>query len=179
MSADIHALLAGTARGDMDAFGALYDMLSVRVFNYARAITRSKEAAEDVAHDVFLQIFWQAAKLANMADPTAYIMVAARNRSYDQLRRGRHTAASLEDVPEASAVSPAYDRLLIEDAFSCLPAEQRETVYLHLVCGFTQKETAKIMGVPLATVKWRHGKAKVRLRAYLSQDREESCHENI
>lgn len=171
MSNDIRAALAGTADGGMDAFGELYGLLATRVFNYARAITGSRETAEDVTHDVFLQILKQAGRLAAMENPVAYIMVAVRNHSYD---KRKHQTVPLEDAPEPCATP--YDRLLIEDAFSRLPANQRETVYLCHVCGFTQKETARIMGAPLVTVKWRFGKALAQLRAYF-KDEEENCHE--
>ncbi len=171
MDINIRAALAGMAEGDMEAFGELYNLLATRVFNYARAITGSRETAEDVTHDVFLRLLGQAGKLAKMDNPVAYIMVATRNHSYD---KGKHKTVPLEDAPEPCTNS--YDRLLLEDAFSRLPASQRETVYLCHVCGFSQKETARITGAPLVTVKWRSGKALNQLRDYF-KDEEENCHE--
>jgi RNA polymerase sigma-70 factor (ECF subfamily) len=172
MSKDINALLALAAEGDMNAFGDVYKQLSVRVFNYARALTRSNESAEDVTHDVFIQILKQAARLTKMTDPVAYIMVAARNRSYDQIKRDNRPAISFDDIHETGGAALPDDRLLIDDAFSTLPASQRETLYLHHICGFSQKEVAKITGAPLVTVKWRCGKALSRLQAYFKQDEE-------
>jgi RNA polymerase sigma-70 factor (ECF subfamily) len=163
------------AAGDMNAFDELYSMLSVRIFNYARAITNHKETAEDVTHDVFLQVYKHAARIAGVSDPVAYIMAATRNQSFDSLKRGRRAAMPLEDVSGICVASPSHDRLLIEDAFSFLPENQRETLYLHHVCGYTQKEVSKIMNVPLATVKWRCRKASSQLKAYFNQDKEEKC----
>ncbi|MDR0293946.1 MAG: RNA polymerase sigma factor [Oscillospiraceae bacterium] len=179
MGNDIHSFLAGMAEGDMNAFGELYGLLSVRVFNYARAITGNKETAEDITHDVFMRILKQAARAAKTADPAAYIMVMTRNQAYDRLRQNRRTAALPDGADGAGAVSLPYDRLFMEDAFAALPANQRETVYLHWVCGFTQKETARIMDAPLVTVKWRCGKALAQLRAYFNQDKEEKSHETV
>jgi len=67
---DIHDLLAGVALDDMQALGELYDALSARIFNYARTIIQSREMAEDVTHDVFLQINRYARRIAKAADPT-------------------------------------------------------------------------------------------------------------
>jgi len=53
---DLHAIITDVANGSMESFGELYNTLSDRVFNYARTITRSKEMAEDITHDVFLQV---------------------------------------------------------------------------------------------------------------------------
>jgi RNA polymerase sigma-70 factor (ECF subfamily) len=172
MTGDIHGCLAELADGDMAALGELYNMLSVRVFNYARAIAKNKEVAEDVTHDVFLQVHRKAASLARMKNPVGYIMTATRNHSFDHLRKGKHVTASIEDVPEtASDAEPLDDKLLLEDALSSLPSNQRETVYLHYVCGFKQKEVSQIMGVPLATVKWRCSKALSGLQTYIGTEK--------
>jgi RNA polymerase sigma-70 factor (ECF subfamily) len=170
---EINAVLARMAEGDVAALGELYELLSVRLFNYARAITGSRETAEDVTHDVFLQAYKQAARLAGFANPAAYLMTAARNRSLDCLRQSKRAGAALEDAPETGEAFPD-DRLHIRDAFARLPASRRETVYLHYICGYTQKEVAGIMGVPLVTVRWRCKKAMSQLREYFSADGEGS-----
>ena len=175
MNTDIGTYLARIEEGDVNALGELYATLSVRIFNYARTITRNREAAEDVTHDVFLQIFKHAARLAKMENPIAYIMVATRNQSLDHLKRDKHKAASIEDIPEIEDASQNDDKLLLEDAFLQLPVNQRETVYLHYICGLTHKEVSRIMGVPLATVKWRCAKALSQLRTYFSIKKEVFC----
>ena len=170
MEEDLRALLRGAAKGDMDAFGEVYERLSVRVFNYARAITKNKEVSEDITHSVFLQIHNKAAKLAEMANPTAYIMTAARNHAYDYFKRSRHAAIPIDEAAETGVNTTPFDRMLIEDALMRLSDNLRETVYLHYICGFTQKETAAIMGVALATVKWRCKKAIKQLQGFLIED---------
>ena len=173
MSVDLKAHLFKAAQGDMDAFGEIYNMLSVRIFNYARTILKSKEKSEDVTHDVFLQILKQASRLSVMADPVAYIMVTTRNHAFDQLKHNKRVTLSINDVPEVSYDSLPYDKLHIEDALMRLPVNQRETIYLHYICGYKQYEVAKIMGAPLVTVKWRCKKAMSQLRIYFEQEKEE------
>ena len=95
--------------------------------------------AEDVTHDVFMQILKQAARLVKVADPTAYIMVATRNKTYDYLKHSSRTTISLEDAPEISIDTTHNDQMLIWDAFSHLDVNQQETVYLYYFYGFTQK----------------------------------------
>jgi len=164
----------------MEALGELYDCLSRRVFNYAMAITRNRDVAEDVTHDVFLQAHKHAARLVKMADPVAYIMVSARNHSYNMLKRERWVTDLQDDVVDFSAISSAFNRLLFEDAFSALPANQREVLYLHLICGYKHKEIAAIQNTPLVTVKWRYGQALAKLREYFTQnDMEAKCDEHI
>jgi len=169
MDKDVGILLNNTAEGDMDALGELYNALSVRIFNYARSIVKNKEMAEDITHDVFMRILKQSARFAGMTNPTAYIMTATRNCAYDHLRRGKRAEAPFDGLAEISAASSPCDQLIMDDALSLLPANQRETVYLHYVCGYTQQEVARIMGTPLVTVKWRRKKAISALQAYFNK----------
>ena len=172
MGKDIQVYLNKAAQGDMDAFGEIYTMLSVRIFNYARTILKSKEKSEDVTHDVFMQIMKKALRLSKMADPVAYIMVATRNRAFDQLKYNKRAALSIDDVSEAGYTSLPYNKIHIEDALMRLPVNQRETIYLHYICGYRQYEVAKIMGVPLVTVKWRCKKAVSQLQIYFEKEKE-------
>jgi len=173
MNKDIHTLISNIAERDINALGELYDMMSFRIFNYARTIVKNKEMAEDITHDVFLQINKQAVRIAKTTDPFAYIMTMTRNHSYNLIKRGNQITDSSNDVFEISDDSSPYNRLLFADAFSGLPANRRETVYLHLICGFSFKEVAKMQNAPKVTVKWRYSKALSQLQAYFIQDNEE------
>ena len=143
---------------NIDDLGELYDAWAVRIFNYARTITRNRETAEDITHDVFLHAYKQAGRIVKMKKPGAYLMVMTRHHAYNLLKRVSRESVPLDEVHEASVMSP-NEHLLFEDAFASLPAKQRETVYLHLICGFTYSEIAKMQNVHLITVKWRSGKA--------------------
>jgi len=180
MSKEAHTLIADVAKGSMDAFGELYDTLAYRVFNYARTITRNKEMAEDITHNVFLQIYQHAAKISKMSNAVAYIMTATRNHAYNTLKRESHITALQDDILDIASTESPYDRLLFEDVFNTLPANQREVVYLHLICGYTHKDIAEVQNAPLVTVKWRYGKALSRLREYFTQNEKEvKCNEHI
>jgi RNA polymerase sigma-70 factor (ECF subfamily) len=180
MSRDTHALIADIATGSMDAFGELYDSLARRVFNYARTITKNKEMAEDITHDVFLQTMKNASRIEKTSNPVAYIMVVTRNHSYNVLKRESRITALEDDPLDNNKISSPYDRLLFEEAFNTLPANQRETVYLHLICGYAHKDVAEIQNTPLVTVKWRYRQALSKLREYFTQNEMEvKCDERI
>ena len=180
MDRDIHAMISDMAKGNMDAFGELYDSISDRVFNYAMTISRNKEMAEDITHEVFLQVYKHAGRIEKMADPVAYIMVSARNHSYNMQKRERRVTGLQDDVPDISAISSAFNRLVFEDAFSALPVKQREVVFLHLICGYKHKEVAAIQNTPVVTVKWRYRQAISKLKEFFAQNgMEEKCDEQI
>ena len=180
MNKDVRTLLADISSNNINALGELYDLLARSVFNYIYVITKNKQMAEDVTHDVFLQTYQKASKIEKAPDPVAYIMVIARNHSYNVIKKeSRITTLEDSDINDIES-SLQYDRLLFEDAFNTLPASQRETVYLHLICGHTQKNIAAIQNTPLVTVKWRYRQAVSKLRDYFTQNEMEvNCNELI
>jgi len=180
VSEDIHALLAEMSRGSRAAFGEIYDSLVRRVFNYAYIITKNKQIAEDITHDVFLQTFKYASRIEKVSNPVAYIMTITRNYSYNVLKRESRIASLEDSILSSIPTSSPYDQFYFEDAFNILPANQREVVYLHLICGHRHKDIAVIQNVPLVTVKWRYRQAISKLRIYFSQNETEvKCDERI
>jgi len=153
MDSHIKDTLDKINEGDMNALGKLYDLLAERVFNYTHMILRNKELAEDVTHDVFLQIHKQAFRIAKAPNPVGYIMVMTRNRAYNITKVERRKAASFDEMPEVSIDEQLDDRVMFKAVLSKLPSVQREAIYLHLICGYTHKEAAAIVNAPVVTFK--------------------------
>jgi DNA-directed RNA polymerase specialized sigma24 family protein len=120
---DIRAWLNRIASGDAAALGLLYDALAARVFNYAHTLTRQREMAEDVTHDVFLRINAEAARIAQAKNPAAYIMAMARNHTCTMMKRDSRMAAL---DPAVAAPESPYGKTVINDAFAALPAIHAE-----------------------------------------------------
>ena len=169
MNKEICMCCSEISSGNMDALGELYDLLSMRVFNYALTIVKNKDDAEDITHDVFLQVIKHSPGLAKMQNPISYIMVATRNMSYDFCKHNSRKTLTLDAINDLTT-NQSESQLLIENALFSLPENLREVIYLHYICGFTQKEVSKITSVPLPTVKWRCKKALSLLKEYLKHD---------
>ena len=92
------ALLGDATRGDLDAFATLYRRHQQRVYRFARAMTGSNEAAEDITQEVFVVLLTDAGRF----DParaafTTYVYGIVRNMSRHRVRRER-PGPSVEDV---------------------------------------------------------------------------------
>ena len=87
-SADIDELLSRVARGDSEAFDALYDAVSAPVFGLARRVVRDPARAEDVTQEVFLEVWRKAARFdRNLGKAKTWIMTIAHRRAVDAVRR--------------------------------------------------------------------------------------------
>jgi RNA polymerase sigma-70 factor (ECF subfamily) len=140
-------------------------------------IIRNKQAAEDITHDVFLQIMKQSGQIMKSPNPYGFIMVMSRNRVFNVMKREKRNV-SVSEIPETAGTADNDDRLILDEAFERLPINQREAVYLHLICGFTFKDTARILNVPQITVKWRYRKALEDMKKHLTI-KEDICNEPL
>jgi RNA polymerase sigma factor (sigma-70 family) len=162
-------LRAGDERALAEIFAAYYSPLS----RYAETIVRSRDAAFDIASDVFHTLWVKRAEL-DPADLRAYLITAARNRALnaERHRRVEETAvAELSSVGWAPGADEAFlageerrDRAAaIDRAFAALPPGTR-TVLDQWVRGKSYQEIGQALGIAVNTVNAHLQKAKRILR---------------
>jgi RNA polymerase sigma-70 factor (ECF subfamily) len=167
-------LLARIAQSDAAAFEALYDRYGGPVYSLARGLLGDAQAAQEVTQDVFLGI-WRG---AHAFDPgrgsgRSWILALAHHKSVDALRRRRPAGLPLSQAmtdDDADVVSEALRRveaIRVQRALGTLSADQRAAIVLAYYGGYTQREIAARLGVPLGTVKTRMRDGLLRLRAAL------------
>jgi RNA polymerase sigma-70 factor, ECF subfamily len=170
-------LLHAVARGDEGALARLYDQYRVILFGLLLRILGSREEAEDVLQDVFIQV-WRRAKDFDhkRGKPFTWLVTLTRSRAIDRLRllgaRNRLAESAAKDQVEAvsDALSDTIEsgqREIVQRALSQLPAEQKEALVLAYYEGLTQSEIASQLGTPLGTVKTRMRSGMMKLRSLL------------
>jgi len=171
-------VLHAIARGDEQALAHLYDRYRLILFGLVNRILSSREEAEDVLQEVFIQVWRRAADFDELRGrPFTWLVTVARSRAIDRLRslaaRERVAIASASDPAEA--VSDAADdtfrseqRGVVVSALTQLPDEQKTTLVLAYFEGLTQSEIAARLGAPLGTVKTRMRSGMIKLRELLA-----------
>jgi RNA polymerase sigma-70 factor (ECF subfamily) len=163
-------LLAQVGQDDDSAMEGIFRRYSGTVYSVALRVLHDSGQAEDVLQEVFLQL-WRnpAAFVQERGSLGAWLVVLARNRSIDLLRR-RKPSDSIEDVVLASSVNVASDaerNITMEKVrrvIAAMPAEQRKSLELAYFEGLSHTEIASRTGDPLGTVKTRIRQALINLR---------------
>ena len=141
----------------------LYERHGRALLAYACALLRDPSAAEDVLHQVFLNVL--RGKSVIDAEPAHYLFRAIRNTALNHIR-GQSKEVELADAgiwlesPDGST----EESLALQSALATLPAEQREVVVLKIWGQLTFEEAGAVIGVSTNTAasRYRYGLEKLK-----------------
>jgi RNA polymerase sigma-70 factor, ECF subfamily len=177
------ALLADAVRGDLDAFGTLFRRHQQRVYRFARAMTGSSDAAEDITQEVFVVLLTDAGRFdPSRAAFTTYVYGIVRNLSRHRVRRER-PGTSLDELLRDGRDIDADDdpsRLVegaelagaVRRALVALPSRYRELIVLCDLHDLSYEEAADVVGASVGAVRSRLHKGRTLLRLRLARVRE-------
>lgn len=174
-ASSIDELLSRVATGDQAAFSDLYDETAPRLLGLITRVLIDRAQSEEVAQDVFLEI-WQTATRFDRARGSAlsWMLTMAHRRAIDRVRsaqagRDRDVRIGIRDLePEFDETSELVETRMeserVKVAMASLSELQRQALNLTYFGGYTQTEVAKLLSVPLGTVKTRLRDGMIRLR---------------
>lgn len=174
-------LMSRVAGGDGEAFARLFEIHAPVALGLLVRILGRRSEAEEALQEVFVQVWTQADRYdGDRSTPKGWILMLARSRALDRLRRGqsqqrRAEAAAVESAREEAAPPVGTERLesrerrhRIHSALGLLAPEQRRCIELAFFEGLTHTEIAKRLETPLGTVKSRILLGMNKLRQALS-----------
>lgn len=168
-------LLASVARHDRAAFGELYNRMSARVLGIITRVLLDPWQSEEVAQEVFLEIWQNAARFdPSKGSAAGWMFRLAHGRAIDRVRaaeasHARDWRVGVRDWHEPRAnveevVEQRMDGRVIDRALAQLPAAQRQAITLTHLHGYSHTAAAQLLEVPLGTVKTRVRDGLARLR---------------
>ena len=164
--------------GDTQAFEALYDRHSRAAYRMAYRIMGKPQATEDLVQEAFLKV-WRAAGSYRVHRGSArtWVLSIVHNLGIDQLR-SLASRRRVQDITQAKSPTSQPSEAFAEtwrnsqseqvrEALRVLPQEQLKVIELAYFSGYTQKEIAELLKVPLGTVKGRARLGLKKMREYL------------
>lgn len=163
---------APTKPGEMD-FASLVRQHQAMVYSIAWHFLRDKALAEELAQEVFLTLHQHLGTLESPEHVLFWLRRVTSNRALDVTRRRqRRPMVSLENAPEPVAVTPTGDPMLgaaLRKLVAALPEKARMVVVLRYQEDLDPTEIARIMNIPVGTVKSQLQRALALLREKLSR----------
>jgi RNA polymerase sigma-70 factor (family 1) len=161
-------LVALLKEGDHAAFTEIYNRHSVPVLYQINQLLRDRESARDLLQDLFIALWKKPENLQAHANLKAYLYVAARNRVFDQIEKGKVRNDYLTSVAQyaseasLSTLNEIDERelsRLIEKEIDALPAKMKEVFELSRKENLSHMEIAGKLGISDKTVKKQINKA--------------------
>jgi RNA polymerase sigma-70 factor, ECF subfamily len=149
--------LSRARAGEPTAFAALVRAHQRSVYSLALRMLGTKEAADDLAQDVFLQLHLNLKTIESAAHVAFWLRRVVTHRAIDRLRqRPRVEVASIDDEPEIADAPVADDPLLqrqLRALVAELPAAARAVVLLRYQEDLDPLDIAQTLDMPVNTVK--------------------------
>jgi RNA polymerase sigma-70 factor (ECF subfamily) len=169
-------LISGAAAGDRECLAGLYDRYAPALLAIGRRILGDRREAEDLLHDVFIEVWRQAGDYdESRGSVRAWLLMRMRSRALD--RRKAAAFSKRADLPAPEAIAAAVgdshsgedpelgaDRDAVRRALAELPADQRQVLELGYFEGLSSSEIAERVRAPIGTVKSRVAAALSKLR---------------
>jgi RNA polymerase sigma-70 factor (ECF subfamily) len=165
--------------GDLQAFVALYDRYSERVYRYVYYYVGNQADAEDVTQEVFLRAWKGIGRYRRTgAKFVSWLLTIAHNTRLDAFRPGRETR-ELDDIdcpaptrwsdPEAEALAES-DRLAVRRGILRLKPDQQRVITMHFLEHLEYAEIAAALGKSEGNVRVIQLRALVSLRRLLADE---------
>ena len=173
--APLSSLLRQSARGDEQAFAALYDATAARVHGLVLRVVRDPAQAEEVTQEVFLQVWRTASRYdEDKGSAMSWLMTLAHRRAVDRVRAAE--AVNRQDTSyhqntqqvahdsTAEAAEQSMEARRVRSALAELTDVQRQALELAYFGGYTHTEVATMLDLPVGTAKTRIRDGLIRMR---------------
>lgn len=175
-------LLEHVARGDRVAFERVYDLIAGPVYGLVLRVLRDPAQSEEVAQEVLVEVWRNAARYERVrGSATAWVMTIAHRRAVDRIRSAQAAVDREDRVARlevhrpfdevAESVETRLERERLRRCLAGLTELQHQSVTFAYYGGYSYREVAELLKVPLATVKTRMRDGLIRMRDCLGVER--------
>lgn len=180
-------LIEGLKRGEESAFRILVEQYQDLVYNTALGVVQNAADAEDVAQEVFIQIFRSIGNFKLEAKLSTWIYRITTTRALDLLRARKskkrfgllkrlweteedNPMDSLEDFNHPGvALEQKENAAKLMEAIAQLPENQKVAFVLHKLEGLSYLEISEVMGNTIPAVESLMHRARLNLRKLLEK----------
>ena len=160
-SFDENKLLHELSQGSELAFTELYNRYKNLVYGTALKITKSKVLAEEAVQDVFLKIWQNQEKAAEITNFENYLFIISRNHIFDMIKKIARETNLASDITYKNIASDDTDTAIKDDQYNVilnqiieqLPPQQQKIYKMAKMEGLSHQKIGENLGISTETVK--------------------------
>ncbi len=174
-------LVERARQGDQRAFAGIVEKYEQRVANVVKGMMGEVPEADDVGQEVFIRFYHSLGKYRGDAALGTYLTRIAINLSLNELKKRKRVVGLFTEKQEEAGYADLSDeeretekrdtKEMVEAALQKLEEGFRAVVVLRLIEGYSTKETAAILDLPVGTVLSRLSRAQKQLKEILMQEK--------
>jgi RNA polymerase sigma-70 factor (ECF subfamily) len=173
-------LLRDTAEGDTRALAELYRRHAAGLFGFLCHLAGDRTVAEEILQDTMLAVWRSSAGFGGRSAVRTWLYGVARRQAHNRLRSLPAPQARLDDLPEPTTTEPGPEEIALAradvaavgTAMAQLPTGHREVLALAFHAQLGHADIARVLDVPVGTVKSRLHNARARLADIIAANEE-------
>ena len=165
--------------GSQGAFKELYDRYKEVLIRVSIKFLKDADSAEDILHDIFLQIWEKRETLNTELSFSGYLYTLTKNKILNEMRHAKIQAGFVQNMlmNEVDSTNQTFDTVIDNDyskllkvIINSLSPSQREVYQLSHIQGLTHKEIAERMKISVNTVNVHATLALKKIRKHLTRN---------
>lgn len=173
------ALVRAALDGNKSAFGEIVERYRKMVARTVKGMLGDSVYAEDIGQEVFIKLYNSLSDFRGDSKLSTYIQRIAVNLTLNEIKRRKRFFSMFShtgndemhefDVPDHDTHERRDARELVEKALQALDPKFRVIVTMRMLQGYSTKETAEVLDLPLGTVLSRLSRAQEQLKEILEK----------
>jgi len=179
VQADDMDLIKASIEGDKFAFGEIVNRYSRMVARTVKGMLGDTVFAEDLGQEVFIKLYNSLPEFRGDSKLSTYIQKIAVNITLNEIKRRKRFLSMFShsdgseiheiDIPDSEDVERREARELVSKALQMIDPAFRIVLIMRLLQGYSTKETAEILGLPVGTVLSRLSRGQEQMRRILKR----------
>ncbi len=169
-------LVAAAIEGDMSAFESIVKKYEGMIAGIIISMVGNRDDADDIGQETFIRFFKSMKKFRGESKLGTYLARTAINLSLNEIKRSKRRVMSSVDNEGDYILGGHSDEQqrdnedVVNNALGLLDAKFRSIIVLRHIQGFSTKETADILGLPLGTVLSRLSRGQDKLKEIITKN---------
>jgi RNA polymerase sigma-70 factor, ECF subfamily len=176
---DDTVLIKASLNGDKDAFGVLVTRYQKMVARTVKGMLGDSVYSEDIGQEVFIKLYNSLSEFRGESKLSTYIQRIAVNLTLNEIKRRKRFLSMFSqsgndemheyEIPEHNYEERDEAFEIVNKALQALDPKFRIIVTMRMLQGYSTKETADILNLPLGTVLSRLSRAQEQLKQILKK----------